>query len=92
MRALFLASALLCAASALVSACGESRRPIGEECLRDEDCLSNFCAARSCVSAPALVSGAGEPPGEEEPLIPTANDSGTNNGTLDASSDARTDG
>ena len=53
-------------------ACGESRRPIGQECLRDADCLSDVCAARTCVSAPALVTGAGEPPGEEEPLIPTS--------------------
>lgn len=56
----------------LAGACGESRRPIGEECLRNEDCLSNVCAARTCVSAPPLVAGAGEPPGDEEPLIPTS--------------------
>lgn len=51
-------------------ACGESRHPIGEECLRDDDCLSGVCAARTCVSTPSLVSGATEPPGEEEPRIP----------------------
>lgn len=63
--------ALACAlAAALAFACGESRRPIGEECLRNEDCLSSFCAARTCVSAPALVTGASEPPEEQEPLIP----------------------
>jgi hypothetical protein len=53
-------------------ACGESRRPIGEQCLRDEDCLSNVCAARSCVSAPTLVTGAQPAPAEEEPRIPDA--------------------
>ncbi len=78
MRALFIATALLAlAAPGLVSACGESRRPIGEECLRDEDCLSNFCAARACVSAPVLVTGASAPPDEEEPLIPTVADAGS---------------
>lgn len=91
MRALFIASMLACAACGVIAACGESRRPIGEECLRNEDCLSNYCAARSCVSAPSLVSGATDPPGEEEPLIPTADEAGA--GTAgDASSDARGDG
>lgn len=50
-------------------ACGESRRPIGEECLRNEDCLSNVCAARECVPAPTLITGAVAPPYEPEPLI-----------------------
>jgi hypothetical protein len=54
----------------VMGACGESRRPIGEECLRDSDCLSGVCAARACVSAPTLVTGASNPPGEEEPRIP----------------------
>lgn len=61
---------LLCAAVALL-ACGESRRPIGEECLRNEDCLSMVCAARTCVPAPTLVTGATEPPEDEEPRIPS---------------------
>ncbi len=52
--------------------CGESRRPIGEECLRDSDCLSDVCAARVCVSAPSLVRGGATPPGDEEPRIPDA--------------------
>lgn len=66
MRAWLTASA----AFALAAACGEQRRPIGEECLRDEDCLSSVCAARTCVSAPTLVTGASDPPGDEEPRIP----------------------
>lgn len=82
MRALILASTVPLAVCALTAACGESRRPIGEECVRNEDCLSDVCAARSCVSAPTLVTGASGRPDEEEPLIPTS----------DAASDARTDG
>ena len=87
MRALYLASALGVAACAFVGACGESRRPIGEECLRNEDCLSNFCAARACVSAPALVTGASDPPDEEEPLIPTSAEAGPRDGAADAGTD-----
>jgi hypothetical protein len=65
------AFAVACAIALLaVFACGESRRPIGEECIRDEDCLSSYCAARTCVSAPALVTGGVGSPGPEEPRIP----------------------
>lgn len=74
-RAKVLRAALVALASlggvAAVAACGESRRPIGEECLRDEDCLSNVCAARTCVPQPQLVTGALDPPDDEEPRIPT---------------------
>lgn len=59
----------------LVMACGESRRPIGDECIRDEDCLSNVCSARVCTAAPPLVTGASNPPPDEEPRIP--DDGGT---------------
>ena len=54
----------------VVAACGETRRPIGDECLRGDDCLSGVCSARSCVAAPALVTGAGGPPPDEVPRIP----------------------
>lgn len=51
-------------------ACGETRRPIGEECLRSDDCLSNVCSSRTCVAAPSLVTGAGPPPPDETARIP----------------------
>ena len=54
----------------VVLACGESRRPIGDECIRNEDCLSDVCAARVCSPAPQLVTGASNPPGPEEARIP----------------------
>jgi hypothetical protein len=50
-------------------ACGETRRPIGDECLRDDDCLSGVCSARSCVSAPPLTIGANGPTPDEQPNI-----------------------
>jgi hypothetical protein len=57
-------------------ACGETRSPIGEECLRGDDCLSGVCSARTCVAAPGLVTGAGPPPADEQPRIPVG-DAGT---------------
>lgn len=68
------------------AACGETRRPIGEECLRNEDCLSDICVARTCVSAPPLVSGVGGPAPAEEPRIPDAAGGGS---TGDAPSDVK---
>ena len=53
----------------ILFACGETRRPIGDECLRDDDCLSGVCSARSCVSAPPLKTGATGPTPDEEPDI-----------------------
>ena len=53
----------------ILFACGETRRPIGDECLRDDDCLSGVCSARSCVSAPPLKVGATGPTPDEEPDI-----------------------
>jgi hypothetical protein len=70
----------------LGAGCGETRRPIGDECLRGDDCLSGVCSSRTCVAAPALVQGAGGPPPDETPRIPGA-DGGT-----DAPADAPNEG
>jgi hypothetical protein len=67
-----------------VAACGETRLPIGEECLRGEDCLSGVCSARECVAAPTLVTGA-QPAPDETARIPVAE------GGADAAPDAPAD-
>jgi hypothetical protein len=71
-RVLLAAVLALGPALGVLAACGETRRPIGDECLRSDDCLSGVCAARSCVAAPPLVVGAGAPPPDEIPRLPTA--------------------
>ena len=63
--------------------CGETRRPIGDECLRSDDCLSGVCSDKTCVAAPALVTGAGPPPADEVPRVPIV-DGGTSGGPTDA--------
>gem|GEM_PF-2011162 len=78
--------ALGLASAAILLACGETRRPIGDECLRSEDCLSGVCSSRTCVAAPTLVTGAGGAPDEEEPRIPAGE------GGADAPVDSRVDG
>ncbi|MDB4946016.1 MAG: hypothetical protein JWP97_5550 [Labilithrix sp.] len=54
----------------IVAACGETRSPIGDECLRGDDCLSGVCSSRTCVAAPPLVSGATGTPPDESVDIP----------------------
>lgn len=74
--ALFSAVFGLLVADALATvACGETRQPIGEECLRDEDCLSNTCSARTCVAAPQLTVPYGGSP-DQEPRVPDASAEG----------------
>lgn len=65
-----------------IAACGETRRPIGDECVRSDDCLSGVCSLRTCVAAPPLVSGAGAPPRDELPSIPIVE--GGTDGSVDA--------
>jgi hypothetical protein len=50
--------------------CDETRRPIGEECLRSEDCLSGVCSARACGSTPPVAGELGAAPPNDEPRIP----------------------
>ncbi|MGH7281691.1 MAG: hypothetical protein ACRELY_09230 [Polyangiaceae bacterium] len=38
-------------------ACTETRRGLGEECLKGEDCISNLCVAQICAAAPPLLQG-----------------------------------
>jgi hypothetical protein len=54
--AVALRAVVVCAAGALVSgACMETRRSLGEECLKDSDCLSGVCAQLVCVAAPSTT-------------------------------------
>jgi hypothetical protein len=78
--------ALVALVAACGAACGETRLPIGDECLRGEDCLSGVCSSRTCVAAPALVTGVGGPPPAETARIPLG-DAGA-----DAPADAPSEG
>jgi hypothetical protein len=46
-----------CAATALAAGCAEQKRGIGEQCLKDDDCLSGICAGLQCSAAPPLLDG-----------------------------------
>ncbi len=90
-KAAALLSFAMLVASVSSLACGETRRPIGDECLRNEDCLSSVCAARSCVAAPTLVNGSNNTSNEDdEPRIPS--EGGTSSSSDAQPADAKTDG
>ena len=38
-------------------ACTETRRSLGEDCLKDDDCLSGFCSQLQCSAPPQLLDG-----------------------------------
>jgi len=56
-RSRALALAFFVAPGLLALACTETRRGLGEECLKGEDCISNLCVAQICASAPPLLQG-----------------------------------
>jgi hypothetical protein len=42
--------ALLLTTFVLLGACAETQLGVGEECLKDTDCLSGVCAAQLCTN------------------------------------------
>jgi hypothetical protein len=44
------ARSLAMLAALMLVGCEDTRGALGEECLRDLDCLSNVCSARTCVA------------------------------------------
>ena len=72
----------------LASACMETRRSLGEDCLKNDDCLSGVCAQFLCASAPPTIDtppvadaepdeGAVAPEGAPDGPEGTATDSST---------------
>jgi hypothetical protein len=39
-------------------ACVETRRTLGEDCLKNVDCLSGICSGLRCAAAPPILDGA----------------------------------
>lgn len=46
--------AVVLALGALFNACAETRRSLGEECIKNDDCLSNICESLHCAAAPPI--------------------------------------
>jgi hypothetical protein len=52
----------LLAAGWLASGCSPSQRALGEECLKDQDCLSGYCSQLQCAAQPPILDGAAGAP------------------------------
>jgi hypothetical protein len=39
------------------ASCTDSRGALGEQCLKDQDCLSGICSQQLCAAAPPLLDG-----------------------------------
>jgi hypothetical protein len=49
---------LVVALFGVLVACEETRGDFGDECLSDDDCLSDTCVGRACVDPPAVFTAA----------------------------------
>ena len=37
------------------SACAELRRGVGDDCLKNDDCVTNVCASQKCATSPPVL-------------------------------------
>jgi hypothetical protein len=77
--------AAIALASVLLVACTETRRPLGEDCLKDQDCLSGICSGLKCVAAPPTLEAGPEPDAAADAPSDAPADMGTD--AADASAD-----
>jgi hypothetical protein len=45
------------AAMATAAGCVQTQRALGEDCLKDQDCLSGVCSQLQCAAAPPILQG-----------------------------------
>ena len=80
----------------LVCACMETRRSLGEDCLKNDDCLSGVCAQFLCASAPPTINTPRTaPPADAEPdegaVVPEDAPDGPEGTATDSSTDSDAD-
>ena len=76
---------------ALLAACSETRRSLGEDCLKDGDCVSGTCSQLRCSAPPRLLDGAISPlPGDASAPPADAGDAAVDAGDA-APDDARSE-
>jgi hypothetical protein len=75
----------LALATGLVGSCNEWRRSLGEDCLKDQDCLSGICSQFHCGTVPPYL-------GAEGTVVGADGAGGSNAPVEAASNDAPIDG
>ena len=100
-KAVFLALA----AVGILAACTDTRRSLGSDCLKDQDCLSGICTEYVCTAppplldamvdnadaAPAAETGPGEGAAPEAGAAEAGAEAGAETGGGDAASDGAVD-
>jgi hypothetical protein len=90
-----------CIALGAIGACQLTSRALGEDCLKDQDCLSGICSQLRCAAAPPLLDGSpqetpdtGTTPGDSaapeaapEASLEAAPEAAPETGASDAASD-----
>ena len=56
----------------LASGCSPSQRALGEECLKDQDCLSGYCSQLQCAAQPPILDDAASAPMSDAALSEAA--------------------
>lgn len=80
---------LIVAASGVVfGACTETRRNLGEECIKDEDCLAGQCVTGICTGSPITTDEAGVTQQVSTDGGSDASDATDASGSADVTSDA----
>ena len=81
---------------ALVFACADTKRILGEECIKSDDCQSGICTGQKCTAAPPILDHDASLTSDAAPDAMTeggeggeaASDSSTNDSAAEAASDA----
>lgn len=88
MRLLALVVPLL-VSTALATACAESKRSLGEDCLKDQDCLSGMCVQLHCGAAPEYTDAMTE--SDAAASADAAGDASQDGASMDAPAEAASD-
>lgn len=58
-RTIYSFGAIVLALGALFSACAETRRDLGGDCIKDDDCISDICSSLHCAALPPICGADG---------------------------------
>jgi hypothetical protein len=58
----------------MFAGCMETRRALGEDCLKNDDCLSGTCSQLHCGAAPTITDAQAVGDASEEPTVEATSD------------------
>jgi predicted small secreted protein len=73
---------------AMLAACTETARGLGEACLKGEDCTSGVCVGQVCSESPPLLNGNPTTTSDAAPEATTTTDASDASAVTDAPADS----